>query len=123
MNGNRIFVDTNILIYYLKGNQEVDTMISDKDLVISFITELELLSLPNLTNDSLKVIRGLLKNCFIVDINNEIKKSTIEFRKKSRLKLPDSIIAASSHFFNLPLITADKQFKKVTDLEVILYES
>lgn len=123
MNGNRIFVDTNILIYYLKGNQEVDTMISDKDLVISFITELELLSLPNLTEDSLNVIHGLLKNCFIVDLNNEIKKSTIEFRKISKLKLPDSIIAASSNFFNLPLITADKQFKNVTDLEVILYES
>ncbi len=65
MNGSRIFVDTNILIYYLKGDQEVIDMISDKEIVISFVTELELLSFPSLTNESEKIIRGLLKNCLI----------------------------------------------------------
>ena len=44
MSGNRIFVDTNILIYFLIGDREVIEMISDKDIVISFITELELLA-------------------------------------------------------------------------------
>jgi predicted nucleic acid-binding protein len=47
MNGNRLFVDTNILLYYLKGNEEVVELISDKDLTLSFITELELLSFLN----------------------------------------------------------------------------
>ncbi len=41
MSGNKLFVDTNILLYFLSGDQEVIEMISDKDLVISFITELE----------------------------------------------------------------------------------
>jgi predicted nucleic acid-binding protein len=44
MNGSKIFVDTNILLYFLKGDEEVIDMISDNEIVISFITELELLS-------------------------------------------------------------------------------
>jgi predicted nucleic acid-binding protein len=32
----------------------------------------------------------------------------------------DAIVAASALYFELPLVTADKQFKKIDDLEVIL---
>lgn len=42
MSGNRLFIDTNILLYYLKGNDEVVELIADKEITISVITELEL---------------------------------------------------------------------------------
>ena len=102
MNGSRIFVDTNILLYFLNGDLEVIDMISDKDIFISFITELELLSFPRLTDKDEKTIKGLLKNFTILDINPEIKRLTIELRKKSNLKLPDSIIAATAYINKLP---------------------
>ncbi len=51
MSGNRLFVDTNILLYFLNGDQEVIEMISDKELVISFINELEMLSFPKTSVD------------------------------------------------------------------------
>lgn len=54
MSGNNLFVDTNILLYFLRGDQEVIAMLTDKALHISFITELELLSFPDITNDSEK---------------------------------------------------------------------
>ena len=82
MNGNRLFVDTNILLYYLKGNGDVVELIADKDLTISFVTELELLSFPALTTKTENEIKGLLGNCTIVDLQQEIKELTIEFRKK-----------------------------------------
>ncbi|WP_161888583.1 type II toxin-antitoxin system VapC family toxin [Pontibacter russatus] len=122
MNGNRLCVDTNILLYFLKGDQEVIEMIADKDLVISFITELELLSFPKILSDSEETIKGLLENCQIVDIAPEIKDVTIEFRRKSKLKLPDSIVAATAFSLKLPLLTADKQFRVVEELELIIYE-
>lgn len=122
MNGSRIFVDTNILLYFLNGDSEVIDMISDKDIFISFITELELLSFPRLTDKDEKTIKGLLKNCIITDIDPEIKNLTIELRKKSNLKLPDSIIAASAYINKLPLLTADKQFKSLEELDIIIYE-
>ena len=122
MNGSRIFVDTNILLYFLNGDQEVIDMISDKDVVISFISELELLSFPRLNNNTEKTIKGLLKNCVIIDINPEIKDLTIELRKKSKLKLPDSIIAATAYYNKLPILTADKQFRSLEELDIIIYE-
>ena len=122
MSGNKIFADTNILLYFLKGEQEIVEMISYKDVVISFITELELLSFPKILPESEETIKGLLRNCLIVDLNQEIKNLTIEFRKKSKLKLPDSIIAATCFYLKLPLITSDKQFRTIKEIELIMYE-
>jgi predicted nucleic acid-binding protein len=122
MSGNKIFVDTNILIYFLKGEQEVIEMIGDKDVSISFITELELLSFPELTKESERVIANLLKNCTIIELDRKIKDLTIEIRKKTRLKIPDSIVAASAYYMNLPFLTADKQMRAIEEVDVIIYE-
>jgi predicted nucleic acid-binding protein len=122
MNGSNLFVDTNILLYFLKGNEEVIELIADKDLTISFITELEILSFPNLTKDAETQIKGLLNSCTIIESNQEIKALTIELRQKYKLKLPDTIIAASAYFHKLPLLTADQAFKKLEELNIILYE-
>lgn len=122
MSGTRLLVDTNILIYFLQGEQEVIDMLTDKDPVISFITELELLSFPTISPDSEETIHGLLENCSIIDIHPKIKTLTIQFRKSSNLKLPDSIIAATAQYLELPLLTADKQFKEIENVDVIFYE-
>jgi predicted nucleic acid-binding protein len=122
MSGNKIFVDTNILIYFLQGELEVIEMIGDKDVAISFITELELLSFPELSKESEQVIGNLLKDCTIIELNRKIKDLTIEFRKKTKLKIPDSIVAASAYYMNLPLLTADKQMRTIDEVDVIIYE-
>ncbi|WP_233218979.1 type II toxin-antitoxin system VapC family toxin [Adhaeribacter arboris] len=110
MRGNKLFVDTNILLYFLKGESEVIEMLADKDLIISFVTELELLSFPKISPNSEEVIQGLLKNCSIIDLTAEIKELIIRFRRESKLKLPDAIVAATACYLKLPLPTADKQF-------------
>lgn len=122
MNGNKVFADTNILLYFLNGEEEVIEILSDKELFISFITELEMLAFPSQTADSELIIKGFLSNCTIININSKIKNSTIDLRKKYNLKLPDSIIAATASVLNLPLLTADHHFKKITSQEIILYD-
>ena len=97
-------------------------MVYDKNLVVSFITELELLSFPKISAESEQAIKGLLNSCTVIDINPGIKELTIEFRRKAKLKLPDSIIAATSFYSKLPLLTADKQFQSIEELNVIIYE-
>ena len=47
---------------------------------------------------------------------------TIDLRGKYNLKIPDAIIAASALYLNLPLISADKVFEKVSELQFIKYE-
>lgn len=122
MNGNRLFVDTNILLYFLKGNTEVVDLIADKELVVSSITEIELLAFPDITQDVEVQIRNLLNDCIIVDIKQEIKELTIELRRKYKLKLPDSIIAASAFFNKIPLLTSDKAFKRVEEMDILIFE-
>lgn len=122
MNGNKLFVDTNIVLYFLKGDPEVVELISDKDLIISVITEIELLSFPHLSAENEQQIRNLLKNCTILDLKQEIKDLTVEFRRKYKIKLPDSIIAASAYFEKIPLLTSDKGFKKMEELDILIYE-
>lgn len=122
MSGAKLFVDTNILLYFLKGNRDVVELIADKNLCTSFITELELLSFPKLTDDDENHINGLLSNCKIIELNQEIKDITVEIRKQYRLKLPDAIIAASAYSLGVPLITADKGFMKLEIMNIILYE-
>jgi predicted nucleic acid-binding protein len=64
----------------------------------------------------------MLENCVIIDINNMIKSEVIQLRKNYSLKLPDCIVAATAIYMNLPLITSDKDFKKIEELSLILYE-
>ena len=52
--------------------------------------------------------------------NTSLKNKIIEIRNTYRLKLPDAIIAASALINNAILVTADNDFKKVKELELIL---
>lgn len=43
MSGNKLFIDTNIALYLLNGDETLSTFLYGKELYISVITELELL--------------------------------------------------------------------------------
>ena len=122
MNGNKLFVDTNIILFFLTGEPRVVDLISDKDLVVSVITEIELLSFPHLTKDNEHQIKNFLKECTILELKQEVKELTIELRKKYKIKLPDAIIAASAFLHKTPLLTGDKDFKKIEVLDILIYE-
>ena len=122
MNGNKLFVDTNILIYLLQGDSDIANILDEKDLVISVITELEIKSFPKLSTADAKIIDSLINDCQVINLNEDIKRLAIEFRKSRKLKLPDAIVAASAHYSKLPLFTADKDFEKVEELDVIIFE-
>jgi predicted nucleic acid-binding protein len=51
-----------------------------------------------------------------------MKESTILLKQKYSVKLPDAIIAATSIVYEVPLVTADKGFSKINELDVILIE-
>ena len=122
MNGNKLFLDTNIILYLLNGDFTLAEMLNNKQIYISVITELELLSFRHITNNEEKIIREFVKQCKVINITNPIKEETIQIRKKYKTKLPDSIIIASALYLDFPLITADSEFKKVEELALIHYE-
>ncbi|MFC5282206.1 PIN domain-containing protein [Pedobacter alpinus] len=122
MNGNNIFVDTNILLYLLSGDETITEILHKKSIFISFVTELELLGFSKLTFDEESQIKELLNQLTIIDINNEIKKHTIKFRKSYILKLPDLIIASTAYFLNQPLFKADHQFTQISEANILIYQ-
>ena len=122
MNGIGYFLDTNIILYLLRGDKDIASLLKQKDLYVSFITEMELLSFPKLSEAEMKMIQALLADVFILEFNSEIKKKAISLRSKYKITLPDSIILASSLFLNLPIISADKAFQKIKEIDFILIE-
>ncbi len=122
MSGNSILIDTNIALYLLNGDNTIAELLDGKDVYLSFISELELLGFQDLRDEDLPLIEEFLNSCIIVDLNQAIKKITIELKRAQKIKLPDAIIAATSKYMNLPLISADQGFEKITELQFIKYE-
>lgn len=119
----KVLLDTNIIIHLLKGNEQVIPLLNQKEIFVSFVTELELLSYKKITKEEQGIIASLLSDFKIIDINEPIKREAIRLRKKYSLKLPDAIVLASSNFLNIPVISADKMFLKLEeDVKVILLQ-
>jgi len=91
-----------------------------KNLIASFITEMELRSWPSLTTNDIRLVNKLLSNCRVLGSNDEIKEKAIEIGRSTKLKLPDSIVCATSIFFGIPLLFADNDFKRVKDKDLLL---
>ncbi|MFW5761709.1 MAG: type II toxin-antitoxin system VapC family toxin [Cyclobacteriaceae bacterium] len=122
MSGNNILLDSNIVLYLLNGEQTLLPLLEEKQLYVSFVTQLETLGYKGISQAEIDNIRSFLSECIIVDVNPVIKDFTIKLRQEYSLKLPDSIIMATSLFLNSPIITADADFKKVKELDLLLFE-
>jgi len=122
MNGTNLLLDTNIVLYLLAGDKTLATMLDDKDVYVSYITEMELLSYKNLSIAEENRIAAFLADAIVIDMTVPIKQKAIQLRKATGMKLPDSIIAASSLQMDIPLLTADAGFKKVKSLNYLHYE-
>ena len=121
MNGNNILLDTNIVLYLLNGEETLIPLLEEKNLFLSFITQLELLGSRYIKpTDTLK-IKQFISECTVIDITPEIKEFVIVTRQNYNLKLPDCIILATSLWLNMPLITADSDFTKIDTADLIYF--
>ena len=112
MSGNNILLDTNIVLYLLNGEETLIPLLEEKNLYLSFITQLELLGNRNLNPNDILKIKQFISECTVIDITRGIKDFAIHIRQKYAIKLPDCIIMATSLWLNMPLIIADQDFKK-----------
>jgi predicted nucleic acid-binding protein len=121
---NNILLDTNILIYLLQGSRTVKELLEDKLWLISYISEMELLAKPEITDQEQKAIEWLLSECTIIEMNGVIKSKAISNARSFKLKLADSIVLATAQVNGIPLLTADSVFKKLalTSNEVLLFK-
>ena len=122
MNGIRIVCDTNPLVYLLDGNRDVARFLDNRQIYLSVITELELFGKSNLSSQDTEIIELLLNGCFIVDINQEVKRIYRDIKQNYTIKLPDAIVAATAIYLDMPLLTFDKRFKNISNLKLIMFD-
>lgn len=116
------FVDTNIILYAIQGNSIASDLVVQNNVYLSIISDIELFSFSKLSQQEEKDIKIILDCSVVVDLDYEIRTLAIEIRKKYNSKLPDAIIAATAIHYDMPLITSDKGFLKIQELDVYLFE-
>ena len=119
MAGFSFVADTNFLIAVHEGKSNVVPFLEGTAMV-SVISEIELLGWYKLSPNEKRKLEDLLNDCVIIELTSEIKKLTISLRQQYKIKTPDAIIAATSQFLSLPIVTADKGFKGIERIELIL---
>jgi predicted nucleic acid-binding protein len=113
--------DTNFLIYIHEGNVSTRPFLK-YNFGISFISEIELLGYTGISISEEIKLKSIIQNCFQTNWNNLMIDQTIQLKRNYQIKLPDAIIAATSITNKVPLISADKGFSKIKELDLVLLE-
>lgn len=115
-------LDTNVIIYYTKGEQNVVSFVEDlyeKNalIYISTATETELFAYPDLRGEERERIENFLRTVAIISVDSRIARSAGELKSVFGLQLGDAMIAATALFTGTTLLTRNtRDFKKVLGL-------
>ena len=117
-------IDSNILIDYLNGEEQViETLskwkLSGRSLLISSISRAEILASPSLNPMQITEIGDFLEEFISISFDDRIADMAARLRRDYRIKFPDAGIAATALIQRMPLVTRDRQFVRVPELEVI----
>lgn len=116
-------LDTNTIIYYLKGSlsssgmKAISAIVDDRP-SISVITKIELLGFNAPDAVEREITDQFVEASLIFNLTTAIINQTIELRKQFKIKIPDAIIAATSMVYSLTLMTHNiNDFNKITNLQ------
>jgi predicted nucleic acid-binding protein len=117
-------LDTNAIIYYLDRDPAVvallDRLLEDVDTTffVSTVTELELYSYPDLSDEEEAGITQLLTDMFVVPLDSRLARYAGALRRLYRLKTPDSAIAATALHTKTTLLTRNvEDFRRIDALK------
>lgn len=115
MNGEVIVLDTNFVVYYLKGNPAHVSFIrgrADDPVWLSVISEVELFSFHALTEVEKNGLNFYISTIGVMPLDNRVKRIAIDFRRATRCKVPDAITAATAISLKACLVTSDQKLLK-----------
>lgn len=117
-------IDTDVLIWYMKGNKNAYKTIEDsKNFYISVVTYMELVQGMRDKNELNKLRRALhVWNAKILYISEEISVKAMFFVEQHYLshsiQMADALIGATAISHGLPILTGnDKHYKILKDLK------
>lgn len=121
MSGIDFIADTNFVIHLNEGNPLVEPFL-DYAFAVSFITEIEVLGAFSISKTKKDQLHDILDDCTIVEMTAEIKQICIKIRQQYKMKIPDAIIAATAIVLKRSLVTSDRDFEKIKELDLIFIE-
>jgi hypothetical protein len=123
MNGNRYILDTNAIVALLQGNFQLIQLLQNAEWIgISVISQIEFLVFAGLSLADRQLFEQFIQRVEVIDLGANdtlLIDKIIEIRSLYRLKIPDAVIAAMAIQNSATLVTADREFAKVTTLTVI----
>lgn len=112
-------LDTNILIHYLQKKAEAFPYINTEEKVsISIVSYIEILGRKGLSEHAIEELKIFLNSFLLVVLDASLAEKAAHFRRKG-LKTADAIIVAAAWESRVPLITADRAFRKLKEIKVI----
>lgn len=102
---SKYLLDTNTIIYAINQGLKLQ----NGKYFVSIITEIELLSYSSLTKNDEIILKRLLSQFDSIELTKSVKEKTVQIRRDTKIKLPDSIIIASALDNDAILVTSDKQ--------------
>jgi len=117
--------DTNAIIYYLKDDPQAVPILENifeqsSPVYISTVTEAELFGFSSLTEKEIERIDSLLSSRSIIPLDSRLARMAGYIRRNHRLKIPDSVIAATTLFTNSVLVTRNTHdFSRIRELKTL----
>jgi len=111
MNGTKIVFDTCAVIKLLDAQYDLPSLginVDEARFFTSVIVRMELLSKRQMTDNEERGLLDFLNDLAVIPLNEDIEKKAIELRRSTKLKLPDSIVAATSIILDAVLLTDDE---------------
>ena len=118
-------LDTNAILYYLKDDTAAVAVLrgifaETSVLYVSAITELELFAYSDLRPAEESLIEELLATVSVIPVGSRIARLAAFLRRHHRLKVPDSVIAATAMFTGSKLLTRNtRDFRNIANLTVL----
>jgi predicted nucleic acid-binding protein len=119
-------LDTNAIIYYIKEDPHAYPLLEDVlhdpscTIYVSTVTEVELFSFPTLSAEEATLIEeNVLQTVSLISLDSQIARIAGQIRAAYKLKLPDSVIAATALFTGSTLLTRNhRDFTRVPMLHI-----
>lgn len=118
-------IDTNVIIDYMSERLTAKALdfldeVFNATFYISIINKIVLLGFRNLSSSEEKQFQNFIQSANVIYLHDGIVEGTISIRKKTPIKLPDAIIAASAISTDSTLITRNTDdFLKISGLKLL----
>jgi predicted nucleic acid-binding protein len=116
-----MLADSNIIIYASKpGYEFLHPLVAQADLAVSVISYVETLGYHQLTEPERRFLKEFFENVNLLPLSDSVLERAISLRQTRKMKLGDSLIAATALVAGLTLVTRNAQdFDGIPGLDLL----